>query len=75
MCGINSLQRPLIPAECRHPVQVPVVDLMLQRGDDSIFPGEEIRPGEVDAGDRVVGDEEAVAGQVLHKELQFLQHL
>ena len=28
----------------------------------------------LDAGDRVVGDEGAVAGQILHKELQFLQH-
>ena len=47
---------------------------MLQRGDDFVFPGEKIGPGKIDARDRVVGDEGTVAGQVLDKELQLLQH-
>ena len=36
-----ALQRPFVPAECRHPVHVTVADLMFQRGDDLVFPGEE----------------------------------
>ena len=33
-----------------------MIDLTIQRGNDLIFSGEEIRPGEVDSGDRVVCD-------------------
>ena len=47
---------------------------MLQRGDDFVFPGEKIGPGKIDAENRVMSDERAVAGQILDKELQLLQH-
>ena len=47
---------------------------MLQCGNNLIFPGKEIRTGKVDAGDCMMCDERAVTGQILHKELQFLQH-
>ena len=48
-----------------------MADLVLQRGDDLFLPGEKTGPGEIDAGNSVVGDEGAVAGQILHKELQL----
>ena len=75
MQGSVSLQCSFVPAECRHPVQIAMADLTLQCSNDLIFSGQKVRACEVGAGDRVVGDEGAVAGQVLHKELQFLQHL
>ena len=68
------LQRSFVPAQCRHPVQIAVADLTLQRGNDLIFSGKKVRACEVGAGDRMVGDEGAVAGQILNKEYQLLQH-
>lgn len=68
--AISCLQGSFVPAKCCHPVQIAVTDLMFQCGHDFVFPGKKIRSGEVDAGDRMMGDEGAVNGQVFHKELQ-----
>ena len=68
MPAITPLQRPLAPPVCRHAVHVAVLDFTVQGGDDLIFPCQEVRARQIDAGDRVVRDERAVAGQVFHEE-------
>ena len=68
------LQRPFEPTERCHPIEVAVADLAFQRGNNLVLSGQEIGTGEIHTGNRVVGDERAVAGQVLHKQLQLLQH-
>ena len=65
--GLPLLQAYLVPADGCHPVHIAVADLLVQGGDNLVFPGQEARAGEIDAGDGVVGDEGAVAGQILHK--------
>ena len=48
--------------------------LPVERGNDFILPLQKVRAGQVHARNGVVRDEGAVAGQVLDKELQFLEH-
>ena len=51
-----SSQRPLVPAQRGHPVEIPVLNLVLERGDDLFLPLQEMRPAQVAAGDGVVRD-------------------
>lgn len=69
------LQHSLAPTDRGHAVKVAVPDLTLKGRDDPFLAGKEVRSCQIHAGDRVVGDEGAVAGEVLHKELQLFQQL
>ena len=60
----EALQRPLVSADGGHAVQVAVVDGVLQRMNDLLFPHREMRSGEIGGGDGVVRDKRAVAIQV-----------
>ena len=61
MHGRPPSQRPLVSADGGHAIQVAVVDGVLQGGHDLLLPVEEVRPGEIAAGDGVVRDKGAVA--------------
>lgn len=50
-----------------------MLDFILQRGDDFVLALQKVQPGQVRAGNGMMGDEGTVAGQMLHKELQLLE--
>ena len=55
-----------------HPGPHGMLDRMVQSGNDTVLPAQEVRTRQARS-DGVVGDERTVTGQVLHKELQLLQ--
>lgn len=56
-------------------VKVALLDLTVERGDDFFLAGKEVRPRQVHAGDCMVGDKGAVAGEIFNEKLKLLQHL
>ena len=67
-CDLESASRDLFG------VSYAGLDFIFQRGDDLILALQEVGPGQVRAGHSVMGDERAIVGQMLHKELQLFQH-